>query len=206
MKNTLLNTPETSHTAPSSNPIMNAYYKDGQFGFWSAIRIAIVLLLIVGAFGLGAHHGRIMQYADFDDNSYRNHNYRGDMMHNNTVQKINTIQKNTPIMSMSDSPSMNSRNMPNMAMMLAGKTGEALDRAFLEGMIPHHQAAVDMARYMSGSTHPELIKLATDIIASQSREIEQMKQWQIVWGFSATGTTNTGIMMNQGMSSGTIIR
>lgn len=32
-----------------------------------------------------------------------------------------------------------SMSMRDMGGMLEGKTGDALDRAFLEGMIPHHQ-------------------------------------------------------------------
>jgi uncharacterized protein (DUF305 family) len=39
-------------------------------------------------------------------------------------------------MDMSDPMSM---SMRDMGMMLEGQTGDALDRAFLEGMIPHHQ-------------------------------------------------------------------
>ena len=52
-----------------------------------------------------------------------------------------------------------SMSMNDMGKMLEGKTGDELDRAFLEGMIPHHQAAVDMAKYLAGSSRPELVKL-----------------------------------------------
>ena len=75
-------------------------------------------------------------------------------------------------------------SMMQMGQMLAGKTGDDLDRAFIEGMIPHHQAAVDMARYLTGAKHPELQKMGQDIIAAQSKEIDQMKKWQAEWGYT----------------------
>lgn len=90
-------------------------------------------------------------------------------------------------------------NMSDMGKMLEGKTGDALDKAFLEGMIPHHQAAVDMAKYLAGSNKPELVKLGADIIATQTKEIEQMKTWQKAWGYTSSGSTNSGMIMNQSM-------
>lgn len=51
----------------------------------------------------------------------------------------------------------------------------ALD--FIDGMIPHHEAAVSMAEsYLNnGGNHPELKPLAEDIITAQKSEISQMK-------------------------------
>lgn len=96
-------------------------------------------------------------------------------------------------------------SMEDMSSMLAGKTGDDLDKAFLEGMIPHHQAAVDMAKYLAGSKHPELMKLGAEIIAAQTKEIEQMKKWMIEWGYTSTGaTTQTGTMMHM-MPDGTMM-
>ena len=102
----------------------------------------------------------------------------------------------THTMNMTDPMSM---SMANMSQMLAGKTGDALDRAFLEAMIPHHQGAVDMAKMLAGSKHPELVKFGADIIANQSKEIDQMKAWQQAWGYTATGTTSTSMMMSGSM-------
>lgn len=182
----------------------------------AALRIAIAVALIIGAFCLGASLGSHGGRWDRDDDR-DGYSRRGGMMQGQMGNKMDPMAEHCKTMpgmmgckkyqtGMNMSRNMMSMSMDDMGAMLAGKTGDALDRAFLEGMIPHHQAAVDMARYMSGSTHTELIKLAKDIIASQSREIEQMKQWQIAWGYTATGTTNTGMMMNQGMSSGTMNR
>ena len=47
--------------------------------------------------------------------------------------------------------------MGDMVEMLKGKTGDELDAAFLEGMIPHHQGALDMAQFLlKDAKHPEL--------------------------------------------------
>lgn len=78
-------------------------------------------------------------------------------------------------------------SMDDMGKMLEGKTGDILNKAFLEGMIPHHQAAVDMAKYIAGSNKPELVKLGADIIATQTKEIEQMQRWMKDWGYTSTG-------------------
>jgi uncharacterized protein (DUF305 family) len=100
----------------------------------------------------------------------------------------------TQAMNMSDPMSM---SMADMGAILAGKTGDALDKAFLEGMIPHHQGAVDMAKMLAGSKHPELVKFGADIIAGQGQEIDQMKQWMKDWGYTSSGTMSTGTMMNR---------
>jgi len=57
------------------------------------------------------------------------------------------------------------------------------ERAFLTGMIPHHQEAVDTAREVlaRGGSTPEMKKLAEDIIVAQEREIAMMKEWYQDW-------------------------
>lgn len=50
------------------------------------------------------------------------------------------------------------------------------DIAFLQGMIPHHQGAIEMARLVPDRTdRQELTELAEEIIASQQPEIHQME-------------------------------
>lgn len=50
------------------------------------------------------------------------------------------------------------------------------DREFLQQMIPHHQMAVMMASMLRGGTQrPEMEKLADDIIAAQTEEIDLMR-------------------------------
>ncbi|MFN8335446.1 MAG: DUF305 domain-containing protein [Cyclobacteriaceae bacterium] len=48
------------------------------------------------------------------------------------------------------------------------------DRQFLKSMIPHHAGAILMCQE-SDITDPELKKLCEEIVASQQREIDQMK-------------------------------
>jgi len=56
-------------------------------------------------------------------------------------------------------------------------TGDA-DRDFVQGMIPHHQGAVDMAEVeLRHGADPQLRSLAKDIIAAQQKEIGFMQRW-----------------------------
>jgi len=72
--------------------------------------------------------------------------------------------------------------MGRMMISLSGKTGDALDKAFLNGMIIHHEGAVDMAQaLLQGTKRPELIKLGNDIITAQTQEIQMMKDWRKTW-------------------------
>lgn len=72
--------------------------------------------------------------------------------------------------------------MGGMMMSLEGKTGDALDLAFLDQMTIHHQGAIEMAQtLLKGTKRPELIKLANDIITAQTGEIQMMKEWRKAW-------------------------
>lgn len=72
--------------------------------------------------------------------------------------------------------------MQGMMMGLDGKTGDELDKAFLEQMIVHHEGAVEMAKTLkAGTKRPELQKMADDIINVQTKEIEMMKNWLKEW-------------------------
>jgi uncharacterized protein (DUF305 family) len=72
--------------------------------------------------------------------------------------------------------------MYDMNMSLHGKTGDQLDQAFLTEMIIHHEGAVEMAEFLlEGTKRPELIKLANDIISTQTIEIKQMREWNNEW-------------------------
>src|SRR5919202_849810 len=56
------------------------------------------------------------------------------------------------------------------------------DLRFVDAMIPHHQGAVEMAReVLSKSQRPEMKQLAQEILTSQQKEIDQMKQWRQAW-------------------------
>ena len=58
---------------------------------------------------------------------------------------------------------------------LSTAKGSAFDRLFLEGMIAHHEGAIDMLSMIKNSNNGEVKKLFDDILTSQSAEIEAMK-------------------------------
>lgn len=75
-------------------------------------------------------------------------------------------------------------SMSQMTGSLQGKQGDDFDQAFISAMIEHHQGAVDMAKLSaSNAKHDEIKQLSLGVIAAQEKEIDQMKQWQIDWGY-----------------------
>jgi uncharacterized protein (DUF305 family) len=57
------------------------------------------------------------------------------------------------------------------------------DRAFIDAMVPHHQSAIAMASAAktAGLSDPELTEIAGNIISSQQREIDEMRDWRQDW-------------------------
>jgi uncharacterized protein (DUF305 family) len=75
------------------------------------------------------------------------------------------------------------------------------DARFIVMMIPHHQGAIAMAELaLSRARRPEIKALAQRIIASQSREITQMRQWYRQW--YGTDVPAWGIGSGYGMGPG----
>jgi len=79
-----------------------------------------------------------------------------------------------------------------MGMMMEGMIGDTdelarvadaeFDREFILQMIPHHEMAIMMASMLQATTvRPEMKTLADNIITSQSREIEMMRNWLSDW-------------------------
>jgi uncharacterized protein (DUF305 family) len=67
---------------------------------------------------------------------------------------------------------------------LSGLSGDALDQAFLEDMIPHHRMAVMMSQQLINArlaVHPEVVPFAANIRDTQHREIQMMAAWLREW-------------------------
>ena len=73
-------------------------------------------------------------------------------------------------------------SMNGMMNEMSTVTGTERDEQFLRMMIVHHQGAIAMAESVKETTdRDELKTMADDIIAAQSAEIDQMKQWLKEW-------------------------
>lgn len=72
--------------------------------------------------------------------------------------------------------------MDEMVSGLSGKSGDTFDKSFISEMIEHHAGAVTMAEMaLKGAKHQEIKDMASAIIDTQTKEIEQMKKWQSEW-------------------------
>jgi len=72
-------------------------------------------------------------------------------------------------------------NMNNMAMDL-GPADANFDLRFIDGMMPHHQGAIAMAKEaQQKSQRPEIKKLADEIISAQTKEITELQTWRKQW-------------------------
>lgn len=90
-----------------------------------------------------------------------------------------------------EKPKDEGATMTNMVSVLEGKTGDDFDQAFISGMIVHHQDAIDMARKADKQArHQEVKDLSKAIITAQQKEIDDMKQWQMDWGYSKTHSSD----------------
>lgn len=91
-----------------------------------------------------------------------------------------------------------------MAPPMLVEAGEYSDQRFIDMMSAHHQMAIDMAKVAQDKgEHPEVKKMAADIISAQQKEIDEMKAIkQKKFGSSTVPTQmdpvemeNTGMMM-----------
>ncbi len=99
-----------------------------------------------------------------------------------------------------DVPAVTAGNMWGGHMMDSQASTDSLtaaadfDEAFLSEMIEHHQMAVMMANMLDESTNrPEMKKLADAIITAQTKEINDMRSWQQLWGYD-TPASSGGMM------------
>jgi hypothetical protein len=149
----------------------------GQLKTWGVALVVIgtiACLLTISvkgsAWGIGNPQMRMMQMQMMD------RMMNGMMDEDDDANGMNHMGMNDDAMSMS---------MDDMAAMLDGKTGDAFDKAFIEGMIPHHQGAIDMAlEAQKSAKHEEIKRMADAIISAQQQEIDQMNEWLKDWGYA----------------------
>lgn len=102
---------------------------------------------------------------------------------------------------------VNSNNVGMMGMMgyrNGNQTGivqnsNSNDAHFIEQMIPHHEDAITMAKLaQTKAQRPEVKELANNIIDSQGKEINQMKDWYKTW-FGKEVSADNQVMDQHGM-------
>lgn len=70
----------------------------------------------------------------------------------------------------------------DMSAMADLEKANPFDKAFIDELIPHHQDAIEMAREeIASGADDELKDLATNIVETQSKEIEDMNEWREEW-------------------------
>ena len=75
-------------------------------------------------------------------------------------------------------------------------TDQPFDLLFIDGMIMHHQGAIEMAQEaQTQATKPEIKDLAGAIIVAQEAEITQMQTWRQTWYPDAAPTEGLGMDM-----------
>lgn len=95
---------------------------------------------------------------------------------------IGSNQASTPNTHVMSNGSTMADTMTGMTAELEGKSGDAFDRAFIQGMIVHHESAVEMAQQaLQNAKHTEIKQMAQEIIDAQTREITTMRDWLQSW-------------------------
>lgn len=109
----------------------------------------------------------------------------GQAVNNNNTGMMRMMGMHTDSNTQQTATNHGEMSMSEMTEQLKNKTGDDFDKAFVEMMISHHEGAVAMAELIpSRAKHDEVKKLGEAIIAAQTKEISDMKQWQQDWGYS----------------------
>lgn len=106
---------------------------------------------------------------------------------NNDSKQVATTEQQT-------STDHSSMTMADMNKQLEKLSGDEFDKTFIEMMTVHHEGAVAMAELIpSRAKHDEIKTLGQAIIATQTKEIAEMKQWQMDWGYAPNGNSMPGM-------------
>lgn len=102
---------------------------------------------------------------------------------NSAMNNRNAANANMPA-NMSNMPMNANSDMGGMMDMKSSPNAasQPYDLQFIDTMTHHHQGAVDMAKMaLTKTSNEELKKFAQKIIADQTKEIGQMKDWRDKW-------------------------
>jgi uncharacterized protein (DUF305 family) len=95
---------------------------------------------------------------------------------------------------MQGDPPMNGMLSRAQMAALAAANGSDFERLWLQGMIHHHQGALDMAREQQERQFRDhrqpygIDAMVDDILVVQRAEITRMKAWLVQWGLAGPGT------------------
>jgi uncharacterized protein (DUF305 family) len=82
----------------------------------------------------------------------------------------------------------------------SSESNAPIDVQFIDGMIVHHQEAIDMANdAKKQAARPEILALADAILKTQQAEIDQMRTWRAAWYPDAPASS--GMNMDMGPMS-----
>lgn len=91
----------------------------------------------------------------------------------NAVSRQNTVSQ-TPAQQMNQCQDMMRKSLDNPNM--------AFDKQYIDTMIRHHQGAIDMAQdAKQKAQHAEVKQLSQNIIDTQQKEIQKLKDWRQKW-------------------------
>lgn len=93
---------------------------------------------------------------------------------------------------------------PSTAVTQPAQAHNDADVAFAQGMIPHHQQAIEMSDILLSKqgVDPQVVTLAEQIKAAQGPEIDKMKGWLTDWGVSMTSSPGMSNMPGMPPMSG----
>lgn len=131
------------------------------------------ILVAIAAFLVGGIGGYVI--AD-KDKSYEQQEYNKEVS-DNTPMGMHRMPDGT-MMGDTNTGMEGMGQMDHMMDMMVGS-----EREFIEGMIPHHQEAVDTAKEVieRGGSTPEIKQLVENIVVAQEKEIAEMKEWYQDW-------------------------